>query len=125
LKTHDLAAAMQQLARMLKAGPNLELSELVLTAPTDKVTQGDIVVGLTTLVQLAKIDKQQWLSMIRQHGFPIEVRAADASRDVLGKLLKYLDKNPDALKKLKENARSSSSSPQLMRALDALLRDDA
>ena len=74
-------------------------------------------------MQLARIDKKQWIQMIRDFGFDIPIRPADASRDVLGKLLRFLDQNPQALQKLRDGAKRSTSSPQLLRALDALLKE--
>jgi DNA polymerase III delta subunit len=123
LKTHDVANALQQLAKLLKMGSNVELRDARLGSANHHVTDGDIAVGLETLVELARLDKQQWVSMIKQYGFPIQVRPADASRDVLGKLLKYLEKNPEGLKKLKDTAQRNASSPQLLRALEALLKE--
>jgi hypothetical protein len=119
MKTHDAAQILKRLARMLQAAPNMDLGAAKVIGAD--VSDGEIAVGLTTLVELARIDKQQWLSFIRQHEFPIKTRPADASRDVLGKLLKYLDQNPDEMKRLKDTANRTSSSPELLRALDALL----
>lgn len=109
---------------MLKAAPNVDLRDLSLSNQTRNVSDGEIAVGLATLVELAKIDKRQWVSFISQHGFPIQTRPADASRDVLGKLLKYLEAHPDAMRKLKDSASRASSSPELLRALGALLKDE-
>jgi len=124
LKTRELASALQQLAKLLRSGPNVELRDArPLPAAPHDLSSGDVAVGLTTLVQLARIDKKQWIQMIRDFGFDIPIRPADASRDVLGKLLRFLDQNPQALQKLRDGAKRSTSSPQLLRALDALLKE--
>jgi hypothetical protein len=125
VKTHELASALQQLAKLLRSGPDVELQNARPPASaSDQLSSGEVAVGLTTLVELSRIDKQQWIHMIRDFGFDIPIRPADASRDVLGKLLRFLDKHPGALQKLRENANRSKSSPQLMRALDALLKEE-
>jgi len=85
-----------------------------------------MAVSLSTLVDLARIDKQQWLSFIEENHFPIEFRQRDAARDILGKLLAYLEENPDAREKLKAIAtkKSGQASPELMKALAYLLKDN-
>lgn len=57
------------------------------------------------------------------HGFPIDVRPRDASRDIIGKLLKFLEENPDARNRLNHAAQKgrSETSPELARALQLLL----
>jgi hypothetical protein len=65
------------------------------------------------------------MELIRENGFPIEIRPRDASRDIFGKLCAYLESNPQAQEKLKAsvNKTSGKSSPELMRALATLLKD--
>jgi hypothetical protein len=123
VKSHDVAKMLMQLARILQKAPNVDLSDLSLTQP-QQLKMGDMAIGLTTLVELSKIDKRQWLSLIVEYGLPIEIRARDSSRDILGKLLKYLDEHPEAQKKLKESVykRPSEASPELMEALSLLLK---
>jgi hypothetical protein len=73
-----------------------------------------------------RLDKQQWLNFAREYHLPIETRPRDAARDILGKVLAYLESNPEARKELKEKAtkRVSETSPELMRAFAFLLKDD-
>jgi hypothetical protein len=123
IKTHELASALTALAHILRKLPNQRLEDLELSAPRSRVDPSTIPVALSTLVSLSDIDKSQWALFIREHGFPIEVRARDASRDVIGKLLRFLESNPDARKKLSATSRTrSATSPELMRALDLLLK---
>jgi hypothetical protein len=128
MKTHDVAKVLAQLAKLLKTGPNVELDhltslpELGLNRPQSR---DEALIGLSTWVNLAKIDKQQWIGIIKDNDLPIEMRPRDASRDILGKLLTYLDQNPEARKRVSESAkqRSSSVSPELTRALSILLKE--
>ncbi|HXA39205.1 MAG TPA: hypothetical protein VNW53_09410 [Phenylobacterium sp.] len=124
MKTHEVARMLTLLASALKRGPNVPLEDL----GTERVTRAKpdpstIPVALGTLVALSEIDKQQWLDLIRENGFPIELRPRDASRDILGKVLRYLEQNPAARQRLTNSPRErSTTSPELRRALDILLK---
>ncbi|HET6844418.1 MAG TPA: hypothetical protein VFK06_22455 [Candidatus Angelobacter sp.] len=126
MKSHDLAQALTTLARLLKAGPNTELSHLKLTdmygGPHNSQ---DLALNLSTLVSLSSVDKSKWLELIKEHGFTIEVRPRDGARDIFGKLCSYLEENPKAQEQLKASATrsTSKSSPELMKALATLLKD--
>jgi hypothetical protein len=124
VKTHDLAKALEALARLLRATPNGPLEELTSLTPRRKPESAEIPLALSTLVGLAEIDKSQWLEFIRSNGFSIDVRPRDASRDVVGKLLRYLEQSPEARKKITSVAERSRSqtSPELQKALDFLLK---
>jgi hypothetical protein len=129
MKTHEAAQLLMQLAKILRRAPNVELSNFELNnfnrLFTEQSNSDEVVIGLSTLVELSQVDKNQWLSLIREYQFPIAVRPRDASRDILGKLLRYLDENPEARKKLKENVKKKTShaSPELMNALEILLKE--
>jgi hypothetical protein len=89
------------------------------------VSTSQIAVNLSTLAELARIDKSQWLSFVKDYSIPVEARPRDAARDILGKVLNYLESNPEARKQLKERAtkRAAETSPELMRAFAFLLKD--
>lgn len=126
MKTHDLAKALETLSRILRVGPNVLLDEMnsFEGLRRRRPEPSEIPLALSTLVSLADIDKFQWLEFIRSNGFPIEVRPRDASRDVVGKLLRYLEQSPEARKKITNSAERSRSqtSPELQKALDFLLK---
>ena len=125
MKSHELANALSTLSRILKSGPNVELSHLQFkeTLAGVQSTQA-LAVNLSTLVSLSNIDKSKWIDLINEHSFPIDVRPRDGSRDILGKLLSYLENNVEAQDKLRATATRSSStaSPELLKALSTLLR---
>jgi hypothetical protein len=128
MKTHEVARALENLAKMLRSGPNRELSEFqdeIIWGRQSHLQPEEIKIGLSQLVALARVDKQQWISLIEEYGFPVDIRPRDASRDVLDKLLRYLEQDPDARNRLARSAAASSSkaSPELMKALGALLKD--
>jgi len=123
--THELAKALELLARILRSGPDQPIEEMSLRGvPTRRADAADIPVALTTLVRLADIDKSQWQAFIRENDFPIDVRPSHSSRDVVGKLLRYLEQNPEARRKVKSVAEKgrTKTSPELQRALDFLLK---
>ena len=127
MKTHELSKALIELAHLLQMGPNVDLKGW---QPTNHLGQqklplsnDSIAVNLSTLASLSNVNKQQWHELIIEYGFPIEIRARDASRDIIGKLLVYLEKNAEARKKLRTGAmkRKSTVSAPLMQALSALM----
>jgi hypothetical protein len=127
MRTHDLARELMRLGRVLQKAPNLDLSDLevILSRSTPHLTPSQMAVSLSTLVDLSRVDKREWLELIYNYGFDIPVRPRDASRDILGKLLRYLETNEEARERLKKSvpSRSSQASPELMKALSSLLKD--
>jgi hypothetical protein len=127
VKTHELAKFMRQLAAALEAGPNLDLKQFrVADAKSIFQSSSGVAVNLSTLAELSRIDRAEWVALINDYGFDIPIRPRDASRDILGKLLSYLEENEDARNRLKSRVmrRGESASPDLMRALGALLGED-
>ncbi|MEQ8594706.1 MAG: hypothetical protein RIC04_13620 [Parvibaculum sp.] len=124
MKTHEIAKLLMSLARALQSAPNQTLDDLASGGRKRRAPDPDeIPVALGTLVALSDVDKNQWYKLIQENNFPIEIRPRDASRDVLGKLLRFLEQNPEARKKLtKSRVERSSTSPELARALQFLLR---
>jgi len=127
MKTHTLAKALIQLARILNAGPNIDLNNLRLEKP-DKPEKKDslnILVNISTLSALSRIGKREWVSFIEQYDLPIDVKTRDSSRNIIGKILNCLDKAPEAREKLKRTAEeeSAQASPELLKALSALMKD--
>lgn len=125
MKTHDIAKVLSSLAQALKSAPNQTLDDLVSGATAkNSIASEDIPMALSTLVALAEFDKRQWQGLIEEYRMPIEIRPRDASRDILGKILKFLEQNPTARKNLTQSANKprADTSPELMRALQFLLK---
>lgn len=122
MKTRMLAKALRQLATWLESIPDQSIDELPGQEMSPTRSAASLALNVATLASLSRIDRQAWMAFIREHHFPIEVRTRDASRDILGKLLKYLEHEPGAVDYLQKRADSEiSSSPELSRALRALL----
>lgn len=126
MKTHELAKALRLLADILDKTANSPLEDLERSlASAARPSTGQMALSLSMLTDLSNIDKQQWLTFINEMGFPIEVRPRDASRDLLGKILTYLEANEHARAVLRTRATSkdTGASPELMKALSSLLKD--
>lgn len=126
MKTHRVASLLQELARVLKSGPDIELEAFGYQRSLQTRIPSDIAVNVSTLAALSKVDKKEWSTFIREYQIPIEIRPRDASRDIVGKLLRFLDTHPDALHSLKRRATAQvRASPELAKVLDFLLGTDA
>lgn len=138
MKTHDLAKALTHLSRVLRAGPNVEFEELTnlstyLSQPrpgrtvretNDKRDQADKGTGLALLAEMASYSKQELLDLVDYLRIPIEVRKADAVRDILGKTLKYIQDNPDFRDRIVhdvDHKGSGTRTSSLARALTILM----
>lgn len=127
MKTHELAKALKVLAKMLENSPNVNFTENtdLLGIQSKKLSSDVLAVNLHTLTALSKIDKQQWISFINEFGFPINYNERDSTRNILGKIMNYLEENPNAVNMIKNKTKKSMSTNQsaLTEALNILLKD--
>lgn len=130
--THELADALKQLSTALKRGPNIDVGGLpsIFDMAPPRVVKTTIVgksedlpIALSALLSLSRVDKQEWIALIGDLGLNIEIRPRDASRDILGKVLKRLESDPEARTQLQRrvSSRTKQASPDLARALSSLL----
>ena len=110
MKTHELAKELSKLAGSPELHPSLQDSlrglALVLGQAPDieiRETQirrkkDDVAVGLKLLSSLSSYTKQQWLALVKDYDLKIALNPRDSARDVLGKVLRYLDEHPELLK---------------------------
>ena len=126
MKTHELAKALRTLASLLEKSPNLMLEEVAVTSKKESnQSSNQLALSINALLSLSQVGKPQLVSFINEMRYPIEVRPAYSARDVIGKLLSYLESNVAAQEQLKVKAASSKeaqSSPELMKALSSLLK---
>jgi hypothetical protein len=125
MKTHALAKTLRALADIFEQNPNIELSKF---GKIDEKKSGldtkQVATNLRTLHSLSKINKQEWVKLIDNYGFNIDIAPRDSSRNIIGKILNYLDANPQAIDTLKRKAKESSGNQSaLNQALDILLKD--
>ena len=123
MKTHDFARSMQRFAKILLDTPNIDVGDVKFERPFVANSSVDVAVSLHAIAQLAKIDKNQWMALIEENNFNIKFRPRDASRDIIGKLLKYLSDHPEELDKLERSIKRKSSrgENELTKALDLLI----
>jgi hypothetical protein len=70
---------------------------------------------------MASYNKAELLDLARQLNIPLQVRPADAVRDVLGKLLKYIQENPDFRNRLVHANPETAEGSRLAHALAILM----
>lgn len=124
MKTHEVAKLLSKLATALRRGPNVELDGLNFDIlPQRRPNPSEIPMALSALAALSQFDKSQWRAVIGEYGLPIEVKATESTRDIVGKILRHLEIDAEARNKLKHAAqRKTDVSPELMTALSSLLR---
>jgi len=126
MRTYELATALNTLAKLLRKGPNVELSKLTLgdIEKPSSSERPDIPTALNVLAALSGFRKNEWVAIITEYKLSVEVKTTDSTRDLLGRILNHLRENPQEVQKLRElsNKRSSNVSPELQEALSILLK---
>lgn len=125
MKAHTGAKVLNELARILREAPNADISELRLEIyrRRSELTKDEIALNITTLLGLSKVSKRTWADFIRENAWPIDVKDRDSSRNLIGRILRYLDEHPEAQERLKKHtaARAGRASSELQSALSSLL----
>jgi hypothetical protein len=125
MKAHDVAKALTTLARVLKSGPNVELENWSMLQPPDaeKIDESAFAVSVSSLAAISRVSKPHWRKFIQQWKLPVQVKASDSSRDLVGRLFSYLAANPEALRKVHREAakKNRKASAEMMEALSVLL----
>ncbi|WP_285351945.1 hypothetical protein [Pseudomonas sp. ME-P-057] len=130
MKAHELSKALLVLSRTLKAGPDVDVEEwstpsrMAPSTRPSNLRESDIPAALYTLVKLNDVSKSQWLSLMKEYNIDIEIRARDANRDIVGKILNYLAANPLARENLLRTGskKNVTESTELANALNLLLK---
>lgn len=132
MKAHELAKSLNYLARILRAGPNIEIEEIGNLGihasrpprnPSTRKTASGKSGAIALLAAMSSLSKSEVLEIAEDLQIPIEVRKADAVRDILGKILKYIQENPDVQHRLVARSvnESEDDAPRLARALAILM----
>jgi hypothetical protein len=123
MKTHSAAKTLRMLANVLESLPNMELSKLANSLQNKDVDEAkQFTPSIMTLYALSKTSKQEWRKRIIEYGFPINISPRDSSRDIIGKLFKYLDNNPEAQNIMKTKVKDTKKEQSALdKALDILL----
>lgn len=132
MKAYDLAKALTHLSRVLKAGPNVEVEEIgnlsvhSTAARTTRVKDdtrntSDKATALALLAEMASYNKTELMDLAYQLNIPVQARSADAVRDILGKILKYIQENPDFRNRLVHASPETAEGSRLAHALAILM----
>ncbi|WP_298324913.1 hypothetical protein [Asticcacaulis sp.] len=125
MKTHEVAKILTLVSQILRSGPNQEIEDFFSNSKKNRtVSRSDVPAALGTLIALSEFDKNDWAGFIKEFELPIEIRARDAARDVLGKILRHLEQDENLRKNIvsSESKKRSATSPELMNALQFLLK---
>ena len=126
MKTHELAKNLDELSRVLKSIPNINISEFrhLINDVKRKPSQANIAVNLQTLVALSEYNKKEWIQFIKDFDLPVYILKSYSVRDVIVKLLSFLKDNKKAQKKLIEKATNKKEySSELLKALSIIMKD--
>lgn len=126
MKTHDFAKSLNLMAKILRAGPNIELSEYSESGghPSMQSRQeDDLPSALMVVSVLAKFRKSDWVEVIQDYGLDIETKKTDSVRDLLGRFISYMANNPDEVARFTGEVQTKSVAPSddLSEALSILL----
>jgi len=103
--TSSVATALTDIAGLLLRSPNIELADARLMKKTD-----ELAVTLKALTSLSKYSKQQWVSIIEEFSLPIELNPRASTRDVVGKVLGYLEAHPEMLQTQRKRSTTTTKS---------------
>lgn len=124
MKTSELAALLESLAKILRRLPDTELNGV-----------GGVSTGITTkqkpysnlksvsLSRLSKYPKAELLKLIQENQIPITTGSKDSAETVFRKLKAYLQKNASSKRQIRNQIAHGRTSPELSSALAYLLRD--
>lgn len=134
MKAYDLARALNQLSRILRAGPNVDVDDIgnlsvhsTAVRPARQREFNEVKgvnekgTALALLAEMAAYNKSELIDLANQLNIPVQVRSADAVRDILGKILRYIQDNPDFRHKLVETAPVTPEGSRLAHALAILM----
>ena len=123
MKTHDLAKALTQLGKVLRALPNQDVDSLGDALTPRLAATGEVGINLSALAALSKYSKTDWELVATDFALPIDSRPRDGARDVMGKILTYLADNESERARVARQSRASTSAApsELTNALKFLL----
>lgn len=126
MKTHNLGKELIALGEALLRGPNidtkyLEFADRVRSAgPADN--SAEMAFGITTLAQLSKFSRSEWVNFTREHKIPIVFNERDSGRNIMGKIMSYLADSEGEIERIRTSVARPGSSNRLNQALNTLLK---
>lgn len=127
MKSHSLARELIALGEALLRAPNLEtknFSSLLNVSGVPGRKDQEMVFGVTTLAQLSRYSKAEWLNFAESHNIPIDFNGQDSSRNIMGKIMSYLADNQSEIERVRDSvADDAGSSNRLNNAFSILLKN--
>lgn len=91
-----------------------------------QASESDLAMNILLLYNMSQVAKRDWLSFAERNKIEINQNIRDSSRDVLGKILKFLAENPNVLKQIelrvKKSKKDSSGRQELEDTINTLLK---
>ena len=125
MKTHSLAKELIALGEALLRGPNIDTKNLNLDGlPTSQSNdEAEMAFGITTLAQLSKYSRSEWVQFAEDHKIPVSYNPRDSGRNIMGKIMSYLANNDMEIQRVRESVSlGRGSSNRLNQALNTLLK---
>lgn len=129
MKTHEFAKSLNLMAKILRAGPNVELSEFDMLRSRQKelaAPEPDLPSALMVVSVLARFRKPDWVSVIKEYNLDIPVKKTDSVRDLLGRFINYMANSPEEVRRFTREVQTSTVAPsaELSEALSILLGEN-
>lgn len=125
MKTHSLAKELIALGEALLSGPNIDTKKLSLgDLPNPPDTgEAEMAFGITTLAQLSKYTRSEWVQFADDHKIPVSFNQRDSGRNIMGKIMSYLASNDAEIQRVRDSVEQGrGSSNRLNQALNTLLK---
>lgn len=127
MKSHSLAKELIALGEAILRAPNMDTSALrVLDANLigeRSENDAEMAFGITTLAQLSKHSRSEWIKFSEDHSIPLVYNERDSARNVMGKIMSYLANNETEIVRVRDSVKQAGgSSNRLNQALTTLLK---
>ena len=119
LDQHSSLGNLEEIISLFMKSPNYNLADVRVMRKSD-----ELAVSLLGLTALSKYSKQQWIKIIEEFSLPIDLNPRASTRDVVGKVLAYLEAHPEVLRqhiKAGDTADKRPSSTTLEDTLNKLI----
>lgn len=113
----------------LMRGPNVETHRLFFTDEKSERSRdnntAEMAFGITTLAQLSRFTRSEWVDFAKEHQIPIMFNERDSGRNIMGKIMSYLADSDGEIERIRTSVSQPGSSSRLNQALNTLLKGSA
>lgn len=126
MKSHSFAKELIAFGEALLKAPNMDTRQLNFVGERNiggKVGQtAEMAFGITTLAQLSRFSRSEWVEFVREHQIPISYNDRDSGRNIMGKIMSYLAESDSEIERIRTSVSQPGSSNRLNQALNTLLK---